>query len=623
MSHLKWMRPVGLFGIFPVLVVVAIVHWPQTGHRASPALIAMLALIAALQTLGLGLYYRRCRRAEKTARTRQSGLAQALDLSPVATLIADADRRILYVNKRYCQLVGQPREALLHQAMDLAHLERRSPRELEKMARQLEAGRAWQGEGRLPGRKGQQPVLTTVQPIADGRGRAHQTLVLHEDIGRGPGAMQFNHDALTALPNRTLAIDWLTRAIEQARSDARLTLMVLNLNRFKLINDSLGYLCGDQVLMHIAERIQQCVGPGDLVARIGADEFMVVLAERPDQPASDVADHIASQTSRPLVLQQRELPITASIGLTVFPDDGLTTTELLRNAETAMAHARQQGLHTAQRYTREMARLSSDRLAVESQLRHAVERAELQLHYQPIVDLQSSEVVAVEALLRWHSPELGTVPPDHFIPVAEETGLIIALGRWLIQQACRQAARWHRQGRSLRVAINISCRQFVGGHIVHAVEAALRQHQLPAHLLELELTEGLLLDDTPHPQHALEQLKNLGVRLVLDDFGTGYSSLSYLRRYPFDAIKIDRSFIHDLDHYPETAALTRAIIAIGHSLGMEVVGEGIEEPGQIRFLQHHGCQLGQGYLLGRPQPAAGLEALLEQWSPSRIQSLKH
>lgn len=626
MLPLKPAQEFALYVLIMLLAMVALLTLRHTEPYLSMALSSSAVAAMGLSLLRCIALYQREHRARKAAEGMLNKLSHTVEQSPIGILIADRERRIEYVNTRYCTLLGQPRQRLIGQELNTLHLEDLATQQLEEICHQLVEGKTWRCEARLLGNNQQsRHVLTTVSPIRDATGAHTHMLVQHEDISyrvayREHLFQQTNFDPLTTLPNRALAMDRLVQATNNAeRHHCTLTLMLLDLDRFKLINDSLGHLQGDRVLVDIAERIRQCVREEDTVARIGADEFLVIMVNRQRRDdSSGIAHKIVERLSKPLMLDSREVTVTASIGLTVYPADGTTATELLRNAETALVMAKQQGLNTFRFYTPDMNRLATERLALESQLHHAITRQELSLHYQPILDLGSGRAVAVEALMRWNSAELGSVPPDRFIPIAEETGLIIPLGQWLLQEACRQAAQWRHQGRTLRVAVNISSRQFVGGHIVDAVRQALAANQLPAELLELELTEGLLLDDAPQTKHALHQLKRLGVRLVLDDFGTGYSSLSYLKRYPFDALKIDRSFIRDLGQQPETAALTQAIITIGHSLGLEVIGEGIETVAQAVFLQRHGCRLAQGFLLGRPQPPAELEEQLDHQVPGPV-----
>lgn len=594
------------------------------GHTASDGhLIAAVALLFSIAVTASFLrrtaLYRRENRAREAAERELRKLSWAVEQSPACVLIADVNGRVEYINPRYCQLSGSSRERLLGQGMDSLWLEEVSLNQRQNIHETVQNGQIWRGEITLRGRdQRRHHTLTTVSPIFAPQGQQTHLLVQHEDISdrvayREHLFRQANFDALTGLPNRALAMDRLAQAINSAeRHERTLTLMCLDLDRFKMVNESLGHQQGDQLLVETAERLRQCVREEDTVARLGGDEFLIILVnQRRDGDGSVVANKILEALQHNFTLQGRELTVTASIGLTVFPSDGTTPAELLRNAETAMYMAKQQG-HGYHFYTPEMNREALERLTLETQLRHAAARGELSLHYQPVLDLSSGRGVAVEALMRWHHPELGHVGPDRFIPVAEETGLIIPIGQWLLDEACQQAVRWRQQGLLLRVAVNVSSRQFVGGHIVSAVERALSASRLPPEWLELELTERLLLSDVPQTKYALNQLKRLGVRLVLDDFGTGYSSLSYLKRYPFDALKIDRSFIRDLDKEPEAAALTRAIIAMGHSLGLEVIGEGIETRDQAEFLQRHGCRLAQGFLFGHPQAASELQQQLQQ-----------
>lgn len=617
----EWVLCVGV--VVLALVVLVAAAWSGMGPAGLFSVaVALFSTAVAGSLLYRNAMYRREARARVAAEQELRKLSWALEQSPICVLVVDRQGRAEYVNPRYCEVLGYRREQLLGRLVTDLRSVHIDPGQLQEIQTAMDRGQVWRGEGQFLGRQHRlHHTLTTVSPILDADGERTHVLVLHEDISdrvayREHLFRQANFDALTGLPNRALALDRLAQAINGAERHGRsLTLMCLDLNRFKVINESLGHQHGDRLLVEAAERLRRCVREEDTVARLGSDEFLLILVnQRRDGDGSVVAEKIIDSLQAPLCLDERDITITASIGLTVFPSDGETPAELLRNAEAAMYMAKEQGENAYHFYTPEMNRRAVERLALESQLRQALTRGELSLHYQPVVDLGGNHCVAVEALMRWHNAELGEVGPDRFIPVAEETGLIIPLGQWLLSEACGQGERWRAQGWPLRVAVNVSSRQFVGGHIVSAVERALRESELPPQLLELELTERLLLSDAPQTKCALQQLKRLGVRLVLDDFGTGYSSLSYLKRYPFDALKIDRSFIRDLDREPETAALTRAIIAMGHSLGLEVVGEGIETEEQAQFLRHHGCRLAQGFFFGRPQPASKLELRLADFA---------
>ncbi|MGQ0656225.1 MAG: putative bifunctional diguanylate cyclase/phosphodiesterase [Betaproteobacteria bacterium] len=406
-----------------------------------------------------------------------------------------------------------------------------------------------------------------------------------------------DHDALTGLPNRRLLEDRLTQAIALSRRNRKLTaVMFVDLDRFKGINDSLGHAAGDALLKEVSRRLVNQLRVGDTICRIGGDEFVVVLPEiKRSSDVAQVAAKVIEQLAAPLVIDARDLIVTGSIGIAVFPDDGDDAETLIRSADAAMYHAKELGRANYQFFTAEMNQAASRRLALESELRRAVAREELVLHYQPVVEARSGRVCACEALLRWQHPQRGLVLPGDFIHLAEETGLILRIGEWALREACRRAA-----ADGLPVSVNISPRQFADARLADTVAAALAESRLPPRFLELEITESTAMQHTGASLQALERLKALGISIAIDDFGTGYSSLAYLRRFPVDRLKSDRSFVAELPGDAEQAAIVSAIVALAHALDIEVVAEGVETHAQREFLQRCGCDYVQGYLTGRP-----------------------
>ena len=418
-----------------------------------------------------------------------------------------------------------------------------------------------------------------------------------------------HHDELTGLPNRALLNDRLAQALGQAgRTGRPLALLFLDLDGFKYINDSLGHQVGDRLLRTVAARLQGIVRSGDTVARLGGDEFVVMLVDLEQAgDAAAVAHTIVQAVSRPLRADERTLHVTASLGVATFPADGDSAELLLKHADAAMYRAKAHGRNGVQCYTRDMGQQAHQRVELQSALRLAVEHGQFELHYQPQCAPGSGRIVAVEALIRWPHPQLGLVSPDRFIPLAEETGLIAPIGRWVLRTACRQLQAWHAAGHTrLVMAVNLSARQFLAHDIPQLVREALEEHGLPAAALELELTETALMHNTDAVRATLQALKELGVVLALDDFGTGYSSLNHLRRFPIDAIKIDKSFTAEMASSEDTTAIVRAIVAMARSLGVQTVAEGVENEAQMRFLAALQCDRVQGYHLGRPQPAVEL-----------------
>jgi diguanylate cyclase (GGDEF)-like protein len=421
-----------------------------------------------------------------------------------------------------------------------------------------------------------------------------------------------HYDGLTGLPNRLLFLDRLNQTMAQAHRNERLVaVMLLDLDRFKAINDTLGHTMGDLLLKSVAERLVSCVREDDTVARLGGDEFTILLPEiRYIQDAAAVAQKILDTFARPFLLDGHEVFIGTSIGISFYPfHEELNA--LLRNADTAMYEAKRHGGNTYQFYTEEMSTVSLRRLSLEGALHRALERGEFVLHYQPLVDLIRGEIVGAEALVRWRHPELGLLGPMEFIPLAEENGLIVPIGEWVLRTACAQVRAWQEAGlRPIRVAVNLSARQFYQKDLVGFVTRILEQTGLDSRYLELEITESCLIQNTQMMIALLTELNRLGVRFSIDDFGTGYSSLSYLKRFPVDTLKIDRSFVCDIGTDPDDAAIVKAIIVLAQSLEMHVVAEGVETQTQLDFLRTYQCNEVQGYLISRPLPAEDFAALL-------------
>jgi diguanylate cyclase (GGDEF)-like protein len=418
---------------------------------------------------------------------------------------------------------------------------------------------------------------------------------------------QATHDPLTGLPNRSLVLDRLDQALARSeRSGGRVTVLFADLDRFKVVNDSFGHSVGDEVLLCVSERLRAAVRPHDTVGRLAGDEFVVVCEGLTDREALDVAERVAATVSEPIVLGGRESVITASIGI-AHAEAGTRAEDMLRDSDVAMYGAKERGRSRIELFDAEMRRRMMDRLELERSLRSAITAGELRLDYQPIVCFDGWRVVAAEALVRWDHPERGVVHPAEFIPLAEESGLILPLGRWVLDEACRQLAAWRAAGRAaLRVTVNLSVRQFADPDLVAAVAEALARAGLPADALWLEITESILMEEVEATAETLRALKRLGVHLSVDDFGTGYSSLNYLKRLPVDLLKIDRSFVAGLGSDPEDAAIVHAIVSLARALRLSVVAEGVEHPDQLHALQRLGCNAVQGFLLARPAPADGL-----------------
>ena len=430
-----------------------------------------------------------------------------------------------------------------------------------------------------------------------------------------------HHDALTGLPNRALFRDRLTHAMAQAdRYHQKLAVMFLDLDRFKAINDTLGHNVGDQLLKIAAERLRSCVRDCDTVARLGGDEFTVVVEDIiEDHDAAAVAQKILDTLSQPFNLYGHEVFISVSVGVTLYPSDDENADNLLRNADSAMYRAKEYGRNNFQFYVADMNVKARERLMLESSLRRALDRNEFMLYYQPRVDLLSGRVIGAEALLRWRHPEMGLVPPSEFIPILDETGMIIPVGDWALREACRQNREWQDRGLPpIRVAVNLSVRQFIQRDLADTIIRALDAVGLSAEYLELEITEDLFLEHNETNIITLSRLKNMGIHISIDDFGTGYSSLSYLKRLPIDTLKIDQSFVRDIGTDPDNKAIASAIIAMASSLRLNVLAEGVETDEQLAFLRAQGCNEIQGFSFSHPLPAEEFEQLLRDGRQMRL-----
>ncbi|WP_430433935.1 EAL domain-containing protein [Methyloversatilis sp.] len=469
------------------------------------------------------------------------------------------------------------------------------------------------------------PIEDSAAPIHDRQGRVTGAVIVFHDVSQSRAmtlrmAHMAQHDFLTGLPNRALLTERLAQAIGQAaRHHKQVALLFIDLDFFKRINDSLGHAVGDQLLQCVAERLVGCVRTTDSVCRQGGDEFVILLAEiEQPQDAAGVADKLHQAFIEPQQVAGHALQITLSIGISVYPDDGNTADAMMQNADTAMYHAKAQGRNNCQFFTPEMNARAVHRLLIESGLRRALGNAEFRLHYQPQMNLASGGMTGAEALLRWRDPVHGLIPPAQFIQIAEECGLIVPIGQWVMREACRQIRAWLDAGlRVVPVAVNISAVELWRPGFADSVARILGEAGVPPHLLELELTESRLMEDAESSMSVLKSLKCIGVQLVIDDFGTGYSSLSYLRRFPFDALKIDQSFVHDLDSDEGDDGIVGAIIGMATHLRQKVIAEGVETEQQLALLRIRQCESVQGHLLGRPVDADAFAGLLAQRMPLR------
>ena len=538
--------------------------------------------------------------------------AKVFESSCESIVIADAAMRIVSVNRAFSEMTGYGADEVVGRSLQMLGAGQGDHEFSGMIAQQLRHAEHWQGEVQHRRRSGEvYPAWLHVSVIRDAADQPGHYVFGFLDISDRKQAearieyMAF-HDPLTGLPNRRLAMERLDLAIALAdRSASRTALMFLDLDNFKTINDSFGHAVGDLLLQAVASRLMLCIRDSDTVCRQGGDEFLIVLGNVPDSEAiTTVTEKILDALRPTFNVEGNELSTSSSIGIAVFPDDGRDIDTLLKRADTAMYHAKEAGRNAYSFFTEQMNIDAVEHQRIRVGLLHAMERGEFRLHYQPQIDLASGRVTGAEALIRWHHPERGLLTPEHFISIAEESGLIVPIGAWVLREACRQAAAWRKTGLpELVIAVNVSAIQFKRGDIEACVRQALDESGLPPECLELELTESVLIHDTDSVLATVQRLKSLGVMLSIDDFGTGYSSLSYLTRFKVDKLKIDRSFICDLDTHPGNASMVRAIIQMALSLNLTTIAEGVEDVELVDFLRRQHCQEAQGYYFSRPLPA--------------------
>lgn len=569
--------------------------------------------------LGVGRDISQQRRAEKDLRMA----ATVFEHSTSAILITDPAGYIVQANEAFSRVSGYAMEQVLDQLPNMLTVDEQQDTHLRYVLKQLGQHSTWEGEVWLKRRNGEHyPAWVGITAVLDDEGDLASYVCFFSDISERKASEQRIHrlayyDALTHLPNRTLFQDRLHTALQSAeRQKSWVVLMFLDLDRFKPINDSLGHAAGDRMLKEMAARLLGCVDDDDTVARMGGDEFTLLLQPRANREialnrAIHVAEQILASLVKPFVLEGREFFVTASIGIALSPQDGNELSQLMKNADTAMYHAKERGKNNFQFYQADMNASALERLELESDLRHALEQNEFVLYYQPQFSGDGKRLTGAEALLRWRHPRRGLVPPGDFIPVLEELGLVVDVGDWVLSEACRQLKAWHQaRVRVPKVSVNISARQFSDGQLGTRIATILKETGLPPACLELELTESILMREVSEAMQILDGLKNLGLSIAVDDFGTGYSSLNYLKQFPIDVLKIDRTFVDGLPSGEQDAQIARAIIAMAHSLNLAVIAEGVETHEQLDFLREHGCDEVQGYLFGHPMPAGRFEGQL-------------
>jgi len=550
--------------------------------------------------------------------------AAVFEAASEAIMVCDGNNIIETVNDSFTEITGYSLDEVIGQTPSILKSGRHSKQFYKDMINNLVINGKWEGEIWNRRKNGEiYPQWLSIKTIQDDNENTIRYISLFSDITNRKQneeriLYQANYDALTGLPNRSLFMDRLQRAVIQAeRSKTKIALLFIDLDRFKNVNDSLGHACGDLLLQEAASRLTSLVRKSDTVARLGGDEFTVIIPDLTDYHLiENLVEKLLDQLSAAYSLENNIAFVSASIGITIFPNDGNNVEELLKNADTAMYQAKDNGRNLSQFFTQEMNNEAHERRDLETALHQALEREEFVLHYQPIIDVETQELSSCEVLLRWHQPEHGNVFPDKFIPLAEDTGLILPIGEWVLLNACHEAINWTKHSKiPPRVSVNMSSRQFQRENMVDLIEKTIEKTGLPPERLTLEITESLLVGDDESILKQLHGIRDLGCGLSIDDFGTGYSSLSYLRRFPITTLKIDRAFITDVTNDGEAAALVSAILSMAKSLNLKVVAEGVETLEQFNHLKNEGCDFIQGYYFSPPVPIEAFRLMVKKKGP--------
>ncbi|MDQ6989269.1 MAG: EAL domain-containing protein [Mariprofundaceae bacterium] len=574
-------------------------------------------------------FYRQKKLLENEIQQRQDLMRQLqlsssiFENSGEGIMVLDAQGLIQVVNPAFLQHAGYAQPEMINQHIVELHATEQHRFFYEEMwVRVTEMG-FWEGEVKSYKKNGQEyPEWLKVSSVLDAQGVVSHYIATYSDINAHANAKQklyylAHYDALTELPNRVLFQETLKHAAANVRRNGgRFALFFMDLDRFKVINDTLGHSAGDLLLQEVAGRLFGCIRESDMLSRQGGDEFTsLLLGLKKAEDAGVVAEKMIKALAEPVLIQGQELTVTTSVGISIFPDDTDDIETLLKYADTSMYHAKDQGRNRYAFYSQDVHATSSKRLNLESKLRKALENEEFELHYQPKYAVGSGVVTGMEALVRWNQPELGRVAPLDFIPLAEETGLIVPIGEWILDEACRQNKTWQEAGfPCMRMAVNLSSRQFKDGNMLKMVDKILHKHHLEPDFLELELTESMIMQDAESTIKILQALHGNGIQLAIDDFGTGYSSLSYLKRFPISKLKLDRSFIIGLPDDKDDSKIVTAMITLAHGLDMTVIAEGVETREQLAWLEDAGCDEIQGYFFNAPMSSQDFTVLLQKMS---------
>jgi diguanylate cyclase (GGDEF)-like protein/PAS domain S-box-containing protein len=547
--------------------------------------------------------------------------SQVFEATQDAIVVTDREGRIVATNPAFTQISGYTAQEAMGQSVGVLHAGNQDPATFELMVQSIVGTGHWSGEILARRKNGETyPGLLSASVVRDEAGHVVNHVAVFMDITERKAEQHLidflsNHDALTGLPNRMLARQRFEQTLAAARREGRcVAVMCLDLDRFKSINDSYGHDMGDQALKAVATFLNGVVREGDTVTRQGGDEFQIIVSDDAQLGATmALAQKILSGLRKELMLDEQQLTVTSSIGIAVSLTDGDSFDELVRNGDTALFRAKEIGRDNYAFFTERMDAEIRDKLAIQGQLRGAIARDEFEVHYQPQMCLKTGVMLGAEALLRWDSAVLGKVPPNRFIPLAEEYGLVNSIGEWVLESVCAQMKVWHDQGLGdIKVAVNLAAGQFANDATVPYVESTLRKFGVAAEYLGLEITEGTVMGDPNKAVAVLRRLKDIGVSISLDDFGTGYSSLSYLKRFPIDVLKIDKSFVDDVTTNTADAAIALSVISLAHNLNMRVIAEGVETREQVKFLTERGCDEMQGYYFSRPVNAEAFTALLRE-----------